>query len=203
MKINLKVCGLKYSDNIKQVAELNPDFIGFIFYEPSKRFVGEAFVLPELSPEIKKAGVFVNPSEEYIVGKIKKYDLDFVQLHGDESADFCERISKYSRVIKAFGVDEQFDLSMLNEYKKHCSFFLFDNKTEEYGGSVRPFGWNVLAAYDNSVPYFIGAGMDLNGFRKLEALKLNVFGIDVNSRIEIKPGYKDIIKVIQLKNNIR
>lgn len=201
--MNLKVCGLKYSDNIKQVAELNPDFIGFIFYEASKRFVGENFVMPEIPEKIKKAGVFVNASEQYILEKVNKYNLNFVQLHGDESPAFCQAIAKHASVIKAFGVDEHFDLSVLNAYKESCSFFLFDTKTETFGGSGKPFNWNVLKLYDNAVPYFIAGGMDLAGFRKLEALKLNVYGIDVNSRIEIKPGYKDIIKVIQIKNNIR
>jgi phosphoribosylanthranilate isomerase len=201
--MKLKVCGLKYSDNIRQIAELNPDYMGFIFYEGSKRFVGEDFVMPSISGSISKSGVFVNAPEEYIVGKIKKYGLHCVQLHGNESPEFCERISAHAAVIKAFGVDEQFNLEQLKPYSKYCRFFLFDNKTDNYGGSGKPFNWEVLRTYDNSVPYFIAGGMDLDRFRKVEELQLNVYGIDVNSKMEIKPGYKDIIKVIQIKNNIR
>ncbi|MCW3070925.1 MAG: trpF [Bacteroidetes bacterium] len=201
--MKLKVCGLKYTDNIRQVAELNPDYMGFIFYEGSKRFVGEDFVMPVISENINKSGVFVNATEEYILGKIKKYRLNVVQLHGDESPEFCERLSKHASVIKAFGVDEHFNLEVLEPYSTHCSFFLFDNKAESFGGLAKPFNWEVLRKYNNSTPYFIAGGMDLERFRKVEALKLNVYGIDVNSRIEIKPGYKDIIKVIQIKNNIR
>jgi phosphoribosylanthranilate isomerase len=90
--MKLKVCGLKYSDNIKQIAELNPDYLGFIFYDGSKRFVGEDFMMPEINGNIKKTGVFVNASEEYVLSKTDKYKLDYVQFHGDESASFCEKI---------------------------------------------------------------------------------------------------------------
>ncbi|MCW3101583.1 MAG: N-(5-phosphoribosyl)anthranilate isomerase [Bacteroidetes bacterium] len=201
--MKLKVCGLKYSDNIRQVAELNPDYMGFIFYEGSKRFVGEDFVMPLISESIRKAGVFVNASEEYILEKVKKYGLSIVQLHGDESPEFCQKLAIHIPVIKAFGVDENFKLEMLEPYFGHCSFFLFDNKAETFGGSAQPFNWEVLINYNNATPYFIAGGMDLERFRKIDALKLNVYGVDVNSRIEIKPGYKDIIKVIQFRNNIR
>jgi phosphoribosylanthranilate isomerase len=201
--MKLKVCGLKYSDNIRQIAELNPDYMGFIFYEGSKRFVGEDFVMPEISTEIKRSGVFVNAPEDYILALVKKHKLNLVQLHGDERPEFCAQIAKHVDVVKSFGVDENFDLKILDDYKAHCSFFLFDNKAESFGGRAKPFNWELLKDYDNSVPFFIAGGMDLEKFRKVEALKLNVYGIDVNSRMEIKPGYKDIIKIIQIKNNIR
>jgi phosphoribosylanthranilate isomerase len=201
--MKLKVCGLKYPDNIKQIAELDPDYMGFIFYEGSKRFVGDDFVMPEISDKIKKSGVFVNSTIDRILYNVHKHKLDLVQLHGDEDSSFCEQLSEHVKVIKAFGVDDNFDLKILDKYKNSCSFFLFDNKTENYGGSGKPFNWDVLKEYDNSLPFFIAGGMDLEKFRKIEALDLNVYGVDVNSRMEIKPGYKDIIKIIQIKNNIR
>src|SRR3990172_8042982 len=98
--MKLKVCGMKYADNIREVAKFSPDFIGFIFYPKSKRFVGENFVIPEISSEIKRVGVFVNESLENISEKVKKHKLDFVQLHGDESADFCKTVSEKIKVIK-------------------------------------------------------------------------------------------------------
>jgi phosphoribosylanthranilate isomerase len=201
--MKLKVCGLKYSDNIKQIAELNPDYMGFIFFEGSKRFVGHDFVMPEIQQGVKKSGVFVNAPQAFILENVKKHKLDIIQLHGDESPEYCEQLSKSVSVIKAFGVDENFDLKVLNSYKPFCKFFLFDSKTESFGGSGKPFNWEVLKNYDNAVPYFIAGGMDLEEFRKVEALNLKVYGIDVNSKFEIKPGYKDIIKIIQIKNNIR
>ena len=201
--MKLKVCGLKYPDNIKQIAELGPDFIGFIFYEGSKRFVGNDFVMPEIPSGVKKSGVFVNAPVQYILDTVKKHKLDLVQLHGDETPEYCAEVSKSIPVVKAFGVDETFDLNSLQAYKPYCTYYLFDSKTENYGGSGKPFNWELLKKYDNSVPYFIAGGMDLEKFRIVEKLALPVFGIDVNSKFEIKPGYKDIIKVIQIKNNIR
>jgi phosphoribosylanthranilate isomerase len=201
--MKLKVCGMKYSDNIRQVAELRPDYIGFVFYEGSKRFVGHNFVMPEISGEIQKAGIFVNAAEDLILNTIQKYALDLVQLHGEEDPEFCERISKHTRVVKAFGIDESFDLKVLDNYKSHCSYFLFDYKSDNFDGSVKPFNWELLKDYDNSVPFFIAGGMDLEKYRRIESLNLNVYGIDVNSRMEIKPGYKDIIKIIQIRNHIR
>lgn len=200
--MKLKICGLKYSDNIKQIAELNPDFMGFTFYEGSKRFVGNDFVMPQLPVGIKRIGVFVNADESYILEVVKKYSLHYVQLHGDESPAFCKQISKSVNVIKAFGVDKNFELTTLNEYKPFCSFFLFDNKTLQFEGSGEPLDLEILKDYDNTVPYFIAGGMDLQKFRKLETLDYPVYGIDVNAKFEIKPGYKDIIRIIQIKNNI-
>src|SRR5687767_8220348 len=98
--MKLKVCGLKYSDNIRQIAELNPDYLGFIFYHGSKRFVGHDFIMPEISSEIKKVGIFVDSDQEYILSCVNKYSLDIVQLHGNESPKFCEQISKNVKVIK-------------------------------------------------------------------------------------------------------
>jgi phosphoribosylanthranilate isomerase len=201
--MKLKVCGLKYTDNIRQIAELNPDFMGFIFFEDSKRFVGNDFVMPEISSKIKKIGVFANAEKEYILTSVKKHNLDFVQLHGNESPEFCEQLSQYINIIKAFGLDDEFDFKNLDRYKKHCSFFLFDYKTESYGGKAKPFNLELLKKYDNSIPYFIAGGMDLEKFRNVELLNIDPYGIDVSNRMEIKPGYKDIIKIIQIKNNIR
>lgn len=201
--MKLKVCGLKYSDNIRQIAELNPDYMGFIFYNRSKRFVGEDFVMPEISTNIKKTGVFVNASEEYVLSKVDKYKLDYVQFHGDENKAYCEKMSGSVNVIKAFGIDDQFDLKILNDYKKHCKFFLFDTKTESFEGTGKNYNFEILSNYDNEVPYFVAGNMDIEKFRKIKELNLNIYGIDINSRLEIKPGYKDIIKVIQMRNNIR
>lgn len=201
--MKFKVCGLKYPDNIRQIAELNPDYMGFIFYEGSKRFVGEEFVMPEIPANVKKVGVFVNASPDYILLKVNKYKLDYIQLHGTESAETCAELAKTVNVIKAFGVDENFDLSVLDAYKNFCSHFLFDTKTESFGGSGKPFNWDALSAYNYEQPFFIAGGMDIERLRMLQEKKLNVYGVDVNSKAEIKPGYKDIIKIIQLRNNIR
>ncbi len=193
--MNLKVCGLKDPENIRHVAMLKPQFIGFIFYPKSKRFVGDDFVLPTISTEIKKVGVFVNAEVSAIIDKIDEYKLDLIQLHGDETPTFCEAFNNFIPVIKAFGINETFDFKSLNNYKECCSYFLFDTKTSEYGGSGKSFDRAILEKYDNSVPFFLSGGIGLEEIKNLKIGKLEnlkIYGIDVNSRFETEPGIKDI-----------
>lgn len=191
----LKVCGLKDPENIKQVAALKPDYMGFIFYPQSKRFVGDDFVMPTISPDIKKVGVFVNANSRYIIDKVDEYKLDLIQLHGDEKPEFCEVLNHIVPVIKAFGVDETFDFEKLVSYKTKCTYFLFDTKTMEYGGSGKQFDWNLLGKYNNSVPYFLSGGIGFEEIEKVQSSKCKVYGTDVNSMFEIEPGIKDIEKL--------
>jgi len=205
----LKVCGLKDPENIKQVAALKPDFMGFIFYPQSKRFVGEDFIMPAISLEIKKVGVFVNASANHIIEKTNEYKLDLIQLHGDEPPEFCEDLSlalslkngeetEVVSIIKAFRIDENFDFNVLKAYKNCCDYFLFDTKTNEYGGSGKQFDWKLLEKYDNSVPFFLSGGIGAEEFENLKMKKFKnekIFAIDVNSKFEIEPGIKDIKKL--------
>ncbi len=202
--MNFKVCGLKDPENIKQVAELKPDYMGFIFYPESKRFVGEGFVMPVISTNIKKVGVFVNASASYIIDKIDEYKLDLIQLHGDEKPDFCEVFNHLIPVIKAFGLDESFDLKKLESYKECCTYFLFDTKTKEYGGSGKQFDWTLLEGYDNSTPFFLSGGIGLEEIdelqiEKLKIGRLEIHCIDVNSKFETITGIKDIKKLEKIK----
>ena len=164
--MQLKVCGLKYKENIEQVAALRPDYMGFIFYPQSKRFVGDDFKMPMISPEIKKVGVFVNATAGYIIEKIDKHGLDFIQLHGNESASFCEVMSHLVKVIKAFGIDDNFDFNVLASYKNSCDYFLFDTKTTEFGGSGKQFNRDVLKNYTHDVPFFLSGGIGLEEVEK-------------------------------------
>ncbi|MFH1005376.1 MAG: phosphoribosylanthranilate isomerase [Bacteroidota bacterium] len=199
--MKLKICGMKYADNIREVAKLSPDFMGFIFYPYSKRFVGYNFVMPEITFSIKKVGVFVNDSIENILNKVKKYKLDFVQLHGNESVEFCKRTGEKVKIIKAFGIDEQFNFSALNEYENCCEYFLLDTKTKEYGGSGKSFDKNFLKHYKSQKPFFLSGGIDLEEVSILNTS--NLFAIDVNSKFEISPGVKDINKLSLLIMNMQ
>ncbi len=197
----LKICGLKDPENIKQVAALKPNYMGFIFYPQSKRFVGDDFVMPSVSPEIKKVGVFVNANASFIIDKIDEYKLDLIQLHGNETPEFCEVLNHIVPVIKAFGIDETFDFNALELYKNSCSYFLFDSKTKEYGGSGKQFDWNLLEKYDNSVPFFLSGGIGLEEIEKLKNWKiekLKNYVVDVNSLFETEPGIKEIKKLEKL-----
>lgn len=215
--MKLKICGMKFSENIKSVAELQPDYLGFIFYEKSKRnFEGE---IPEISSEIKKTGVFVNASIDFILKKIKKYNLKAIQLHGDESVDFCRNLlntinnsakakkEKEVEIFKVFSVGETFDFSLIESYEDVCDFFLFDTKGKERGGNGVVFNWKLLKEYSSTKPYFLSGGigiesvLDLKMFLKSEASRY-CYAIDVNSKFEINIGLKDIEKLIKFKQNL-
>jgi len=209
--MKIKVCGLKYKDNIEQIAALQFDYMGFIFYPKSKRFVGEDFEMPVINKNVKKVGVFVNAEPDYILNKINKYNLDAIQLHGDETAGYCSTVkelllknenTKNIELIKAFGVDESFDFEKLTPYCNSCDYFLFDTKTKEYGGSGNQFNWKILGNYTNAIPYFLSGGIGIEDIEKIKkgSIKLNPYAIDVNSKFELEPGLKDIELVTQLKN---
>ena len=195
----IKVCGMKYKENIKQVSALQPDMMGFIFYSESKRFVGEDFEMPVIQAGIKKVGVFVDASAAYIIEKINRYKLDMIQLHGNEKPEFCEVLNHLIPVVKAFGVNETFDLKAVEPYKNCCDYFLFDTKTTEYGGSGKRFDWTILEKYTNDVPFFLSGGIGPEEIEEIKNGKLNIYAIDVNSKFETEPGVKNIAKLRELK----
>jgi phosphoribosylanthranilate isomerase len=197
--MKLKVCGLKDPKNIIEVAELKPEFMGFIFYSHSKRFVGEYFEIPLIPSEIKKVGVFVNSKSDYIIEKIDKYKLDLIQLHGDESPEYCAQFNHSTPVIKAFGLDEGFDFEILEAYDNCCTYFLFDTKTKEYGGSGKQFDWKIIEKYDNKKPFFLSGGIGLEEIKKIANCKLQIDIIDVNSKFETNTGLKNISELKKIK----
>lgn len=200
--LKIKVCGMRDSANIQLVAASEPDLLGFIFFEKSPRNVGEeldAELLKSFPRTIKKVGVFVNAHPDLILKNVKKYNLDMVQLHGDELPDVCRNVrNRGISVIKAFRVDENFNFSRLNNYKPHCDYFLFDTKGEAFGGNGLPFDWSLLQRYDNEKPFFLSGGLNLESLDAIVALKnqgLNLYGVDINSQFETSPGIKDVGKV--------
>jgi phosphoribosylanthranilate isomerase len=206
MKYKLKVCGMKYSGNIKDLAGLKPDYMGFIFYDKSKRYAGDELdpsVLKSLSG-IMKIGVFVNHSVDEIVGANDKFHFDLVQLHGDENPEFCFKLKeKGFKIIKAFSVDDHFDFKVLQPYKACCKYFLFDTKGANYGGNGRNFNWNVLKNYDNEIPFFLSGGIDIRNAEEIKNLDgLNIHAIDINSCFETEPGLKDIKKINEFISNL-
>ncbi len=195
--MKLKICGMKYPENILEVGSLLPDYMGFIFWEKSARyFKGE---IPNLPKSIKKVGVFVNATQEEILDKIEKYDLQVVQLHGHESVEFCEslkkNIPKLTDVIKVFSILDTFDFAELKPFENVCDFYLFDTKGKLPGGNGTTFDWKVLEQYPSTKPFFLSGGI---GIEEIESLKqilktnLPVYAIDVNSKFEIEPGLKNI-----------
>jgi phosphoribosylanthranilate isomerase len=183
--MKLKICGMKDQDNITEVAAMQPDYLGFIFYENSPRNFDTT--IPEVSENIKKIGVFVNAKLNFIVDKIEKYNLQGVQLHGNESPEFCKQLRHHyeeqndaiiasnetdslgfsykSRndksiiIIKVFSIKNQFDFSLLEPYDKACDYYLFDTKGKEPGGNGYTFNWNVLKQYKSNKSYFLSGGI--------------------------------------------
>ena len=211
----IKVCGMREPDNIKELVELKPDYVGFIFYPHSKRFVGElhADALASISPSTKKTGVFVNESMDVMADEVIQYDLDAVQLHGDESAEFCRSFSKFLHnmqtekhveIIKAFGISEEFDFSILGDYEEFVDYFLFDTKTTDHGGSGLKFDWRILENYHGKKPYFLSGGLSLDNIHGIKEIKdVRFHGVDLNSKFEISTGLKDINKLRSVFERIR
>jgi phosphoribosylanthranilate isomerase len=205
MKLKLKICGLCEPDNIRQVASLLPDYMGFIFYKKSPRLVSADFVMPtNLPTSIKKIGVFVNESIEEVKRITKLYSLKGVQLHGSESADDCKALKNAGLiVIKVFSIDDDFDFQSVNAYKPVVDYFLFDTKGKAHGGNGFVFNWNKLKEYDQEVPFFLSGGIAVDNILNVGELSgMNIHAVDVNSGVEIKPGKKDIKLIETLKSKL-
>ncbi len=199
MKLKLKICGMKQASNIAAVAALEPDYMGFIFYPKSPRFISEisAELIKYVPPSIKTTGVFVDEELEIVKACIIKYNLKAVQLHGKETVDYCAALKTSGvEVIKAFGIGQDFDFQQLAPYVDVVDAFLFDTQTPAHGGSGKVFDWTLLAAYPFNQPYFLSGGIDLVYASTINEIKdPRLYAIDVNSRFELEPGLKDVEKL--------
>jgi phosphoribosylanthranilate isomerase len=202
--MKLKVCGMKYQDNILNVAALQPNYMGFIFYENSARHITTS--IPVLPKSIKKVGVFVNESLENIKNTIEKHRLDAVQLHGQETPEFCKQLkNERLEIIKVFSIKNKFNFEKLIPFEPFIDYFLFDTKGPNPGGNGFCFDWSVLQDYNVNKPYFLSGGIGLEQLESLKKFKNSTaakqcYAIDINSKFELKPGLKDDIK---LKNFIQ
>ena len=204
--MKLKICGMKYPDNMTDVAMLQPDYLGFIFHEASSRNFTDS--IPKLPESIKKVGVFVDEKVEFISGQIEKHKLSAIQLHGHESPEIC-RLLKSSgvKVFKVFSIKNEFDFSVLTSYEEVCDYFLFDTKGKLPGGNGYTFDWSVLEQYPSTKPFFLSGGIgleqleNLKRFQDSEASKY-CYAIDVNSQFEIEPGLKDIQLLKEFKSQL-
>jgi phosphoribosylanthranilate isomerase len=192
----IKVCGMKHPDNMRDLAELTVDMMGLIFYEKSPRYVDEqeADSINALSLTIPKVGVFVNASQDVILGKIETFQLQYIQLHGQESPEFCYALKKKGiPVIKAFQIKSVEDWETCLLYEGCCDYFLFDTPTSQYGGSGNKFEWNLISTYTGSTPFFLSGGIAPEDAEIIKQLNFpQLVGVDLNSRFEVTPGIKDI-----------
>lgn len=229
--MKLKVCGMKYIKNILDVAELQPEYLGFIFYEKSKRnFEG---IIPELPKSTKKTGVFVNEYPEIVISLVEEYTLDAIQLHGDESVGYISELKQQLaqrrtlfleenkqikkkknkhvisdepiEIIKVFGVKDEFNFQTLQPYLEFVDYFLFDTKGKERGGNGVAFDWSILEQYPFKKPFFLSGGIGLENLKEVQKImnsNLPIYAIDINSKVEIKPGVKNIEEVKTFKNTL-
>ena len=189
---------MRDAENIAAVASLGPQYLGFIFYPKSPRFVGENFDIPaNLPASIASVGAFVNESSAVIMAKRKSSKLDFVQLHGNESPAQCDELKATGLgVIKVFSIDDKFNFDVTKPYRDVVDYFLFDTKGKYYGGNANTFNWKILSKYDQAVPFFLSGGLSPDNANTLgDIQKMNLHALDLNSGVEISPGLKDLKKV--------
>jgi phosphoribosylanthranilate isomerase len=205
--LKIKVCGLREPENIREIAALPVDMIGFIFHPGSPRAVGGGDKLPEwlenaaLPGHVARVGVFVDAEIESLLNTVHDYALDYVQLHGNESAAYCAELSniwaytgvRKALIIKAFRVGPGFDFGTCSHFGQYCDYFLFDTQTPGFGGSGQVFDWELLRGYHGEVPFLLSGGIGPGSVDALKAFAHPCWaGIDLNSRFEKVPGVKAV-----------
>jgi len=206
--MKIKVCGMRNPSNIDDLVKLKPDYIGFIFYPKSKRFIGEQIPdeIQSLIPVyIQKVGVFVDEPFDNLLEKFKNNKLDMIQLHGSELPGYCERLKKLDiPVIKVFSIDNTFDFETVKSYDPFCDYYLFDTASEFRGGSGLKFDWKKLEQYKDDKPFFLSGGIKSTDVEEIKQITHNeLYAIDVNSGFEIEPGVKDIPKLKSFIEELR
>lgn len=204
----IKICGMKFPKNIREIGALQPDFMGFIFYPKSKRFVGDNFSvssLEKLPKNIKKVAVFVNEDVNRIIEIQNKFSFDFVQLHGNETVAECEILKENNiKIIKVFSVDNYFNFNEVLAYETVCDYFLFDTKTPKYGGSGKAFDWELLEKYTLSKPFILSGGLSIHNIGKIKYTNYPMLvGLDFNSQLEDTNTKKITEEVSELIEKIR
>lgn len=187
----IKVCGMREGENIRAVEALGIDWMGFIFWGKSSRFVSK---LPTYLPtKAKRVGVFVNENLEQLKRIVDDYSLDIIQLHGSESPEFAQQL-RDRVVIKAFSIATIDDLEQTKPYAGVVDFFLFDTKAQLPGGNGQQFDWNILENYDGDTPFLLSGGIGPDDSEHVcNFHHPRCIGIDLNSRFESEPAIKDVV----------
>lgn len=210
--MQVKVCGMRSLENIAAMKALPIDYMGFIFYKDSPRDASNAEGLQEaLSDEnwdsdIKRVGVFVDVEIDAVFHHVHDYSLDFVQLHGSESPEYCRTLldlwgatsMRSAKIIKAFSIGDASDFEQVQAYETQCSLFIFDTKGKNKGGNGTKFDWNLSENYQGIIPFLLSGGIDEDSADAIRALRFpQLAGVDINSRFELEAGLKDVKKVQQ------
>ena len=199
---------MRDAQNITEVSALKPDYLGFIFYPKSPRYVGQDWdpnIIAQIPDGITCVGVFVNENIGFIMSTCHKYNIKTVQLHGKETPRFCSQLQRKGyTVFKAFQVDDDTTLDDLLPYQDHCDYFLYDTKSNALGGSGQKFNWAKLNELNVAGPFLLSGGItnaDVNEIKSLNLPKLK--GVDINSKFELKPALKDIKLLETFMNNMK
>lgn len=204
--MEVKVCGLNNKQNITEVVAAGVDMIGLIFYDKSPRSIDKGNVDPAFIKglDVKKVGVFVNENAEAVENLRQEYNLDYLQLHGHESPEYCAQMKKQGgKIIKAFSVSDKLDLDLLQQYHAVVDYFLFDTKGKDRGGNGVKFDWEALAGYNMDTPFMLSGGIrleDADAVNQLSADKL--WAADLNSGFETSPGLKKANEVREFINTL-
>jgi len=207
----IKVCGMRDSLNIKQIAAIDGvDLIGMVFYPSSPRYVNSQVTADSVASlkETGRVGVFVNERLEVVVQKCSLYHLDYLQLHGNETPEYLAALKKLVpdniRFIRAFSIRSEKDLDLTMEYEGLCDYFLFDTPTSGFGGSGLTFDWNILQKYTGGTPFLLSGGIAPDNFVALDKFQHRQWaGVDLNSRFETAPGLKDDALITDFIKNIK
>ena len=188
---------MREAGNIRQAETLDIDMMGFIFYPKSPRYVDK---LPVYMPSrTHRTGVFVNEKKEIIERYASHFSLNYIQLHGNESPEYCRSLQAAGfAIIKAFSIATKKELQHIYEYEPYCRYFLFDTKCPQYGGSGNRFDWDILHDYQGKCPFLLSGGINSDSTKALKEFSHPLLaGFDLNSRFEILPGIKDVERIKQ------
>lgn len=215
----LKVCGLTQPDQIQELISINTDFLGFIFYEKSPRYVLNHLTIDDIAKisHQGKVGVFVNEKIETIVEIAEKAKLNLIQLHGDEDDSFIielrKQLNSEIKIIKVIRIGNDisenkrkithtFSNNLETQNKQPISYYLFDTDSKAFGGTGHQFDWNLLNEFQIPLPYFLSGGISEENIKNIETLKQKPFALDINSKFEITPGDKDVNRIKKFKTII-
>ena len=208
--MKIKVCGMTKVDQLKKLEEMGVDFDGLIFHKPSPRYVlngiANAYLLKNENLKIKRVGVFVNESINTVLDTAKEWELDMVQLHGDESPDFCKEIKSVVNTTKAFRVGASISFSEIDSYKNVVDHFLFDTMGERYGGTGIQFDWDLLSSIEINHSFFLSGGIgsaDVDKINEFCKRTTSLYALDLNSKFEIAPGIKDMERLSMFLSSIQ
>lgn len=206
--MKIKICGMREAANIAEVIALKPDYLGFIFYPKSPRYVSDNWdtsIISQVPESIQRVGVFVNENIGFILSTCNKYGIKTVQLHGHENPRFCRQLQRKGyTVFKAFQIDDDTTSDEIIPYAGSCDYLLYDTKSKGLGGSGKKFNWAKLEELNTIAPFLLSGGISVEDAETIKALNFsNMQGVDINSKFEIEPALKNIELLNTFITNIK